>query len=151
MRKDNMRAALVCLIAAGMLAFGASEALSKPLGTRTEGQVLLACLNTEGGRVTSGSGPGGFGCKTDKGEVSCKKTGTLNDGAVGSCEGCNPSCSADLGGGTTGGRTLDDILSPPTKARQLEPLEASGDTNKPPARTATQSPGGAPMHQMTPQ
>ncbi len=146
-----MHKALTRLIVTGMFAFIASAAIAEPLpGKHTMGEIWQKCLTTEGGIATNGSGPGGFGCKTDKGEVSCKKTGTLNGGSVGTCEGCNPSCGMDASGRGTGRRTIDDILSPPSKARPLEPMEASGSTDKP-ARSVTQSAGDPPLHQMTPQ
>ena len=48
-------------------------------------QVDLACLNYSGGATaTAGNGPGGYGCKTDKGEVSCDKNGNC----TGTCEKC---------------------------------------------------------------
>jgi hypothetical protein len=38
------------------------------------GQIEIRCMNAEG-NLTAGTGPGGYGCKTTKGEVSCTKDG----------------------------------------------------------------------------
>jgi hypothetical protein len=143
-----MRKVLIGLVAAGVFVFTAHAALSEPLpGKHTMGEIWQTCLTTEGGIATNGSGPGGFGCKTGKGEVSCKKTGTVNGGSVGTCEGCNPSCSMDAGGGGAN-RTIDDVLSPPSKAKPFEPMEATGETAEPPAGSRTLSTGAPPMHQL---
>jgi hypothetical protein len=146
-----MRRAVICIVATVMIAVIAipSIAETKLPGIKTQGQIDLYCLDA-GGQVTSGSGPGGFGCKTDKGEISCTKTGTLNQGPVGSCVGCNPSCGMDASGGSRT-TSIRDILSLPAGARPLEPLAASGETTNSPAQSKTQSPGDAPMHQLTPQ
>jgi hypothetical protein len=46
--------------------------------------VGLDCINTQG-TFTAGIGPGGYGCKTDKGEVSCSSNGTC----IGTCGNCS--------------------------------------------------------------
>ena len=140
-----MRKALVCVIAAGVIAFTVipADARTKLSGEYTQGQVDLACINA-GGQVTSGSGSGGFGCKTGKVEISCTKTGTLNQGPVGTCTACKPSCSMDAGGGTNGAGTLDGFLSPRAKVQQLEATgDAAAGQGSPPAQRATTRLGDA--------
>lgn len=125
-----MRKALVCIVLTGMFAFAAIPALARKQlsGKYTQGQIDLACINA-GGQVTSGSGPGGFGCKTDGGEISCKKTGTLNQGPVGSCTACNPSCSMDRkAGGRPASHSLGSILRGDTIVKDRDtPMTPRGE------------------------
>jgi hypothetical protein len=52
-------------------------------GTWTAGQIDMRCADA-GGTVTSGTGSGGYGCKTAVGEVSCTSGGKC----TGSCSNC---------------------------------------------------------------
>jgi hypothetical protein len=71
------------LVIAAMAATAALAGTIKLQGTYSAGQIDLACIDN-GGTVTAGTGAGGFGCKTDKGEVSCTKEGQC----TGTCEKC---------------------------------------------------------------
>lgn len=116
----------------------AANAESRSLGKKTEGQVMLACINSGGQYIESGSS---FGCKTDKGEVSCRKTGTLNQGAVGNCTGCNPSCGQSAkAGGKPSSRTVEGILTngPVKKPQPLHPQQATASPGRVPTQPLTQ-------------
>jgi hypothetical protein len=121
---------------------------SKPLGKRTEGQIMLACLDSGGTWNESGSS---FGCKTDKGEVTCKKTGTLNQGSVGMCEGYTKDAQT---GGRPRGRTVGSILTGSPKAQPLRPQQVTTSPGRAPTRPLTQqnitgSPKTAPTQPLT--
>jgi hypothetical protein len=105
-----MRKALVSVIIAGVFALTAPAALSatvKLAGTHTIGQILQACILSEGGHAqqTAGTGPGGYGCRTDKGEVSCDRDGHC----TGTCDNCGNASAPGTGG-------IRAILSASTKA-----------------------------------
>jgi hypothetical protein len=122
----------------------AAVAESRLIGSHTEGEIESACLKN-GGKVENYPG-GSFGCKTEKGEVFCKKTGTLNQGAVGSCMGCNPACGqgAKPGGKTT--RTIGEVLTnAPIKTAQ--PLAPQNTTR--PATSTPRSTASAPTQPLT--
>jgi hypothetical protein len=70
----NSITVFLALVTVGFLSGGAWAGTIKLKGTFTSGQIDLACDNNNG-KVTPGTGPGGFGCKTDKGEVSCTSAG----------------------------------------------------------------------------
>lgn len=84
-----MRPVHCSLFRAITAAFIAAMAVSTPAAagriilTASASQVDLACINA-GGTSTAGIGPGGYGCKTNKGEVTCNKDGKC----VGECEKC---------------------------------------------------------------
>lgn len=67
----------------------ASAGTAKLNGTYNVGAVGADCVNA-GGNTTKGTGPGGYGCKTPKGEVSCT--------AQGVCTGTCQACGAQTGG-----------------------------------------------------
>jgi hypothetical protein len=94
------------IVIAATAATAAEAGTIKLQGTYTASQIDLACIDN-GGTVTAGTGAGGFGCKTDKGEVSCTKEGQC----TGTCE----RCGARLAGGgkrqLLGGILTDSLLS----------------------------------------
>ena len=74
---------VLAFVAVGCLA-GSVWAATKTLGGRyNEFQVNLACNNADGA-LTTGTGPGGYGCRTSKGSVSCDKNGKCT-GTCGNC------------------------------------------------------------------
>jgi len=87
MRRPNVCVRLVMMVlafvAVGCLA-GSVWAATKTLSGRyTVGQVGNACVAADG-TSTGGTGPGGYGCRTSKGSVSCDKNGKCT-GTCGNC------------------------------------------------------------------
>jgi hypothetical protein len=86
-----MRNVLVYPITIVALALVAGPALAETIkltGTYRNGQISLACLEA-GGRETGGTGAGGFGCKTAKGEIKCTAAGQC----TGTCNNCGKSAA----------------------------------------------------------
>jgi hypothetical protein len=77
--------AIFALAAFALVADSVWAATKTLAGKYNVGQIDIACINAQG-IVTSGTGPGGFGCKTSKGEVSCTKSGKC----TGTCQNCAP-------------------------------------------------------------
>lgn len=125
-----------------VMASAAGAATIKLTGQYKQWQIETTCMGTKDGVVTPGAGPGGYGCKTSKGEVSCDKDGHC----TGTCGNCGSAAAP-------GRRGIGGILSP--KAQTLQPMVESGKTTSPagqsPTRQVTTSPGNAPMHMLTPQ
>ena len=69
----------------------ASAGTIKLNGKYNPGTVGTDCINANG-TSTTGTGPGGYGCKTPKGEVSCTVKGV--------CTGTCQACGAQTGGST---------------------------------------------------
>jgi hypothetical protein len=139
-----MRKTFVCLIAAGVCIVVAAPAVAgtvKITGKYTLGQIEQRCLATDTGRVTSGTGPGGYGCKTDKGEVSCDKNGNC----TGTCQNCGGKAASSRGG-------MGGVLAnaPAGKVQPLTPQKVTRPTTTAPTqplkqqRTTTTS-GSRPM------
>jgi hypothetical protein len=63
------------LLAALTFFAGPASAGTVDLGHQNRGDIKIACFAHNDGKLTSGSGPGGYGGKTSKGEVSCDKDG----------------------------------------------------------------------------
>ena len=141
------------LFAAGMLVVAVSgpAAFAGTIKLKaTSGQVGLACIDA-GGTYTQGTGTGGYGCKTAKGEVSCDKDGNC----TGTCGNCQQRVVVSGGGRLQGG--LGQVLankfakSPTTDAGKPVRGPAAGildsrpDLSQPgPAATGSPSGGGAP-------
>jgi hypothetical protein len=104
----NSITVFLALVTVGFLSGGAWAGTIKLKGTFTSGQIDIACINNNG-TPTAGTGPGGFGCKTDKGEVSCT--------SAGKCTGTCQACGARLVGG--GGKSiLTSVLTSSVKQRR---------------------------------
>jgi hypothetical protein len=75
----------VLLVVAGIGFFASTtSAATKTLaGIYSDTQVERDCIDNSG-TVTPGTGPGGYGCKTSKGSVSCTKDGKCT-GTCGNC------------------------------------------------------------------
>jgi hypothetical protein len=113
-----MRKSLVIVLA--LVAFGSLSGAAWA-GTiklhATERQVEFACLaRATDGQLNSGKGPGGYGCKTSKGEVSCT--------AAGECTGTCQACRARV---ITRGRRVPytEILGPRTAGAKSGPRRSS--------------------------
>jgi hypothetical protein len=74
---------LLAVAGVGLLTSTTSAATKKLAGTYVVGQVGADCIFNNG-ESTSGTGPGGYGCKTSKGSVSCTKDGKC----TGTCANC---------------------------------------------------------------
>ena len=83
MRKFFIAALILVVSAGGSAAIAGTVSLVATLG-----QVNAACIGS-GGTTTAGVGKDGFGCKTDKGEVECDKTGKC----TGTCNNCSNAVS----------------------------------------------------------
>jgi len=104
------------LVILGFLSAGAWAGTIKLTGTYSSSQIDLAGINANG-TVTAGTGPGGYGCKTSKGEVSCT--------ADGKCTGTCQACGARLVG--RGGRGIfADILKPLAGAKDRRAIRVKG-------------------------
>jgi hypothetical protein len=150
-----MRKTLVCLIAVGMFGVVAAPAIAgtvKLTGKYGKSYIEARCLGNETGRPTSGSGPGGYGCKTNKGEVSCDKNGNC----TGTCQNCGGKAAAAKGGmggiltNAPGGKVQP--LTPqkttrPTTTAPTRPLKQQKVTRSPVStpQKMTGSPSGRPM------
>jgi EF hand len=77
--------ARISAIAVTGLFAGAAFGGTVHLGYHSQGQIEMACGDAPGGQYTSGTGPGGYGCKTSKGEVSCTSGGDC----TGTCSNCS--------------------------------------------------------------
>ena len=53
-------------------------------GRISSGALFMACIDAPDGTATGGTGPGGYGCKTPRGEVSCTAQGKC----TGTCSSC---------------------------------------------------------------
>jgi hypothetical protein len=84
---------LAAALAMATLGFAgdASAGTAKLNGNYNVGTVGTDCVSA-GGETTKGTGPGGYGCKTPKGEVSC----TVKGECTGTCQ----ACGAQTGGST---------------------------------------------------
>jgi hypothetical protein len=78
--------ALVFAIAIVGFAMNAASAGTKQLSGKYGISVIENDCFEAGGTVTGGTGPGGYGCKTSKGEVSCTSGGVC----TGTCGNCKP-------------------------------------------------------------
>jgi hypothetical protein len=76
---------LISAIAVTGLFAGAAFGGTVHLGFHSLGEIDNACVNAPDGQVTGGTGEGGYGCKTSKGEVSCSKEGDC----TGTCSNCS--------------------------------------------------------------
>jgi hypothetical protein len=76
---------LMSAIAVTGLFAGAAFAGTVHLGFHSTGEIDLACMDATDGQLTGGTGEGGYGCKTSKGEVSCTKEGQC----TGTCTNCS--------------------------------------------------------------
>ncbi|SRR6266480_5574207 len=95
-----MRRLFIFMIALTTLGFLVDAAAARNIvlkRTYTQGQVEIACIRG-GGASIAGRGPGGFGCKTSKGEVKCNAAGEC----IGTCHRC----------GTRETSSIRDILGP---------------------------------------
>jgi hypothetical protein len=79
---------LLAVAGVGFFASTTSAATKQLAGTYSVGQVETDCINA-GGTVTSGTGSGGYGCRTSKGSVSCTKDGQCT-GTCGNCAASKP-------------------------------------------------------------
>ena len=93
--------AIFALAAFGLLADSVWAATKKLPGKYTVARIETACICADG-ENTSGTGPGGFGCKTSKGEVSCTKDGK--------CTGTCKNCAAHTAPKGHKGHDLDYVL-----------------------------------------
>jgi hypothetical protein len=91
----------------------ASAGTIKLNGNYNVGTVGTDCVNA-GGDTTKGMGPGGYGCKTPKGEVSCT--------AKGVCTGTCQACGAQTGGSTT---NIKSVLQSSHSAKSSPGLKSS--------------------------
>lgn len=108
----SLIASTALIFALGTLAFVAAPAVAGTIKLKASmTQVDDACL-ANNATFTSGSGPGGYGCKTDKGEISCDKDGNC----TGTCENCGG--KAAPGKGRMGGILTN---TPTAKAQPLQP------------------------------
>jgi hypothetical protein len=95
-----MRRLIIFVMALTTLGFLVDAAAARNIvlkRTYTQGQVEIACIRG-GGASIAGRGPGGFGCKTSKGEVKCNAAGEC----IGTCHRC----------GTRETGSIRDILGP---------------------------------------
>jgi len=76
---------IIAIATFGSLADSASAGTKKLQGTYNHDTVEADCVAASG-TLTKGTGPGGYGCTTSKGSVSCD--------AKGNCTGTCKSCSA---------------------------------------------------------
>ena len=90
-RTTSVLAAAALAMATLGFAGEASAGTTKLNGNYNVGTVGTDCVNA-GGETTKGTGPGGYGCKTPKGEVSC----TVKGECTGTCQ----ACGAQTGGST---------------------------------------------------
>jgi hypothetical protein len=67
----------------GFLVEAASARIIVLKGTYTKERIHIACI-TAGGEPNAGRGPGGFGCKTSRGQVECNAAGEC----IGKCQRC---------------------------------------------------------------
>lgn len=84
--RSRMMTALAVVLATAALCFLADAASAGKIqlnGTWKEHQITSRCVDA-GGTHTDGTGSGGYGCKTSKGEVSCDKNGKC----TGECQAC---------------------------------------------------------------
>jgi hypothetical protein len=137
-------ARLVLVGVFAVVASAAGAATIKLTGQYQRWQIETKCLGTNDGVVTSGTGEGGYGCKTKKGEVSCDKDGHC----TGTCGNCGSA-------GAPGRRGIGAILSPSPKVQPLEPAVESGQPTSPggqsPTWQLTKPPSKATPQMLTPQ
>jgi hypothetical protein len=113
--------ALLILFSATLMFLTTSAGIAGTIKLKaTSGQVGMACLEA-GGTYTLGTGTGGYGCKTAKGEVKCDKSGNC----TGTCSNCGKSAMAPIGGVLANSVARGQKLSPQS-------------TTKPPVTGATQ-------------
>jgi len=74
---------VLVLVAFGLVGDTASAGTTTLRGIYARSVLGADCIDA-GGTPAPGTGPGGFGCKTDKGEVECTATGQ--------CTGTCPTC-----------------------------------------------------------
>jgi len=103
----NFLAKFLALLTVVLLPAGAWAGTHTLNGTYNSGQIDMACVDAQGW-VTKGKGPGGYGCKTKKGEVSCT--------AAGKCTGTCKRCGKRLV--RSGKRDLTAVLTSPVGARK---------------------------------
>jgi len=99
------------LFAIAALWFSTGAALASTVilsGTHSESDILKSCVSAGG---SFHSGPGGYGCGTDKGNVNCNKSGKC----YGECETCGKPAITHKGGtvlGVLSGTTLKTGTAP---------------------------------------
>ena len=123
---------ILCAIAALWFSTGAALAGRVVLsGTHSESDILKTCVGAGG---TFSSGPGGYGCVTDKGQVSCNKGGKC----YGECPNCGPAVKhkGATALGVLSGTTLKKIgTAAPTKP-PVKPIHTKLPADSNPSATS---------------
>lgn len=142
MHKAPVFAVALMLALVVLIAPAAAETI-KIGGTHSAGEIETTCKSVGGKWSGVDKDLGSYSCRKGDNVVSCAPDGK--------CVGCTNGCTKDAAAGTSGKNTIGSVLSPSGKAPPLMPQSTTGQTAPPPAQHLTQSPGHAPMHQMTPQ
>jgi hypothetical protein len=113
------RCTLALLMAGMMLGFSTAAWADRVIlsGTYSQTDILKSCVAAGG---SYSSGPGAYGCSTDKGSVTCNTAGKC----YGSCDSCGKPAIARKGHtifGVLSGTTLKAGPNAPTKPTRFKP------------------------------